>query len=447
MDDPLPSISLLHFILSTVINSIDLITSLELLAVIVLLVFSGLVSGSEIAYFSLLPKDMEEINQSNSSSLVRVKKLLQNQKKLLATILVANNLINVGLILLTTLVINQLINFSALHEYLSFFIQVIGITFIILLFGEVIPKIYATKNGLFLSKLMSLPLIFLSYLLYPISFLLMRFTGFIDKHVKQRGLDITVEDLSHALDLTSDIDEDNEEHKILKGIIKFGETSVKQIMTARVDVVALDKNTDYQHVITTILESGYSRIPVYEESFDTITGILYIKDLLPHLEEKENFDWNKLVRKPFFVPENKKIDDLLEEFQEKKIHLAIVVDEYGGTSGIISLEDILEEIVGEISDEFDDEDLTYSKLDENNYVFDGKTQLNDVFKIIGIEEDELFGDDKIDAESLAGLVIELAEKIPQKNERVTYKNLLFTVEASDKRRVKRVKLTINNNSF
>lgn len=447
MDDPLPSISLLHFILSTVINSIDLITSLELLAVIVLLVFSGLVSGSEIAYFSLLPKDMEEINQSNSSSLVRVKKLLQNQKKLLATILVANNLINVGLILLTTLVINQLINFSALHEYLSFFIQVIGITFIILLFGEVIPKIYATKNGLFLSKLMSLPLIFLSYLLYPISFLLMRFTGFIDKHVKQRGLDITVEDLSHALDLTSDIDEDNEEHKILKGIIKFGETSVKQIMTARVDVVALDKNTDYQHVITTILESGYSRIPVYEESFDTITGILYIKDLLPHLEEKENFDWNTLVRKPFFVPENKKIDDLLEEFQEKKIHLAIVVDEYGGTSGIISLEDILEEIVGEISDEFDDEDLTYSKLDENNYVFDGKTQLNDVFKIIGIEEDELFGDDKIDAESLAGLVIELAEKIPQKNERVTYKNLLFTVEASDKRRVKRVKLTINNNSF
>lgn len=447
MDDPLPSISLLHFILSTVINSIDLITSLELLAVIVLLVFSGLVSGSEIAYFSLLPKDMEEINQSNSSSLVRVKKLLQNQKKLLATILVANNLINVGLILLTTLVINQLINFSALHEYLSFFIQVIGITFIILLFGEVIPKIYATKNGLFLSKLMSLPLIFLSYLLYPISFLLMRFTGFIDKHVKQRGLDITVEDLSHALDLTSDINEDNEEHKILKGIIKFGETSVKQIMTARVDVVALDKNTDYQHVITTILESGYSRIPVYEESFDTITGILYIKDLLPHLEEKENFDWNKLVRKPFFVPENKKIDDLLEEFQEKKIHLAIVVDEYGGTSGIISLEDILEEIVGEISDEFDDEDLTYSKLDENNYVFDGKTQLNDVFKIIDIEEDELFGDDKIDAESLAGLVIELAEKIPQKNERVTYKNLLFTVEASDKRRVKRVKLTINNNSF
>lgn len=447
MDDPLPSISLLHFILSTVINSIDLITSLELLAVIVLLVFSGLVSGSEIAYFSLLPKDMEEINQSNSSSLVRVKKLLQNQKKLLATILVTNNLINVGLILLTTLVINQLINFSALHEYLSFFIQVIGITFIILLFGEVIPKIYATKNGLFLSKLMSLPLIFLSYLLYPISFLLMRFTGFIDKHVKQRGLDITVEDLSHALDLTSDIDEDNEEHKILKGIIKFGETSVKQIMTARVDVVALEKNAVYQDVITAILESGYSRIPVYEESFDTITGILYIKDLLPHLEEKENFDWNTLVRKPFFVPENKKIDDLLEEFQEKKIHLAIVVDEYGGTSGIISLEDILEEIVGEISDEFDDEDLTYSKLDENNYVFDGKTQLNDVFKIIDIEEDELFGDDKIDAESLAGLVIELAEKIPQKNERVTYKNLLFTVEASDKRRVKRVKLTINNNSF
>lgn len=444
MDDPLPALQQTHFVITSILNSIDLITSIELIVVLFLLVFSGLISGSEIAYFSLLPKDLEEEQNTKSASLSRVKKLLYDQKRLLATILVSNNLINVGLILLTTLVINQLINFSSLPEYISFGIQVIGITFIILLFGEVIPKIYATKNALFLSKFMSFPLSFLSFILYPLSYVLMTFSSVIDKHIKQRGLDVTVEDLSHALDLTSDIEEDNDEHKILKGIIKFGETSVKQIMTARVDVVALDKNLPYSTVIETILDSGYSRIPVFEESFDTIVGVIYIKDLLAHIEEKADFEWTKLLRVPFFVPENKKLDDLLSEFQEKKMHLAIVVDEYGGTSGIVSLEDILEEIVGEISDEFDDEDITYSKLDDNNYVFDGKTALNDVFKIININDDEFFGDEKIDAESLAGLVIEIAEKIPQKNEKITLKNLTFTVEASDKRRVKRIKLTVSN---
>ncbi|KJS04486.1 MAG: hemolysin [Flavobacteriales bacterium BRH_c54] len=444
MDDPLPALQHTHFVITSILNSIDLVTSIELIVVLFLLVFSGLISGSEIAYFSLLPKDLEEEPNNSSTSLSRVKKLLYDQKRLLATILVANNLINVGLILLTTLVINQLINFSSLPEYISFGIQVIGITFIILLFGEVIPKIYATKNALFLSKFMSFPLSFLSFILYPLSYVLMTFSSVIDKHIKQRGLDVTVEDLSHALDLTSDIEEDNDEHKILKGIIKFGETSVKQIMTARVDVVALEKNLPYSSVLETILDSGYSRIPVFEDSFDTIVGVIYIKDLLAHIEEKEDFEWTKLLRTPFFVPENKKLDDLLSEFQEKKMHLAIVVDEYGGTSGIVSLEDILEEIVGEISDEFDDEDITYSKLDDNNYVFDGKTALNDVFKIINIDDDEFFGDEKIDAESLAGLVIEIAEKIPQKNEKITLKNLTFTVEASDKRRVKRIKLTVSN---
>ncbi|HEY9082476.1 MAG TPA: gliding motility-associated protein GldE [Vicingaceae bacterium] len=444
MDDPLPALQHTDFVITSILNSIDLVTSIELIVVLFLLVFSGLISGSEIAYFSLLPKDLEEEPNNSSASLSRVKKLLYDQKRLLATILVANNLINVGLILLTTLVINQLINFSYLPDYISFGIQVIGITFIILLFGEVIPKIYATKNALFLSKFMSFPLSFLSFLLYPLSYVLMTFSSVIDKHIKQRGLDVTVEDLSHALDLTSDIEEDNDEHKILKGIIKFGETSVKQIMTARVDVVALEKNLPYSSVLETILDSGYSRIPVFEDSFDTIVGVIYIKDLLAHIEEKEDFEWTKLLRTPFFVPENKKLDDLLSEFQEKKMHLAIVVDEYGGTSGIVSLEDILEEIVGEISDEFDDEDITYSKLDGNNYVFDGKTALNDVFKIINIDDDEFFGDEKIDAESLAGLVIEIAEKIPQKNEKITLKNLTFTVEASDKRRVKRIKLTVSN---
>lgn len=441
MDDPLPALQM-GSILLNLFNSINATILIELLVILILLVFSGLISGSEIAFFSLTPSELNKINHSNSKTNQLVSKLLGNQKQLLATILISNNLINIALIIITTHFASNLINFSLLHPLLTFITQVIGITFIILLFGEVIPKIYATKNAHKLAKIMSFPLNIFSFFVFPLSYLLIKFSGIIDKHIKQRGLNVTVEDLSHALDLTSDIPENQDEHRILKGIVKFGETSVKQIMTARVDVVALDKNLPYSTVINAIIDSGYSRIPVYENSFDTIIGIIYIKDLLAHIKENDNFEWIKLVRPPFFVPENKKLDDLLGEFQEMKMHLAIVVDEYGGTSGIVSLEDILEEIVGEISDEFDDEDITYSKLDENNFIFDGKTPLNDVFKIINIDNDTFFSNEKIDAETLAGLVIEIAEKIPQKNEKIAYKNIHFTVEASDKRRVKRVKLTI-----
>ena len=441
MDDPLPS-QLLETITLTLFNSIDVSTSIESILIFILLTFSGLISASEIAFFSLTPSDINEINLSNSKLDYYVKKLLEKQKKLLATILIANNLINIALIILTTYVANSLINFSLLNPILTFIIQVAGITFIILLFGEVIPKIYATKNAIKLARLMSFPLNLISFLTTPLSYILISFSGLIDKHIKQRGLNVTVEDLSHALDLTSDIPENQNEHRILKGIVKFGETNVKQIMTARVDIVALDKNLPYNIVLSTILDSGYSRIPVYENSVDTIIGVIYIKDLLAHTKENNDFDWNKLIRPPFFVPENKKLDDLLEEFQETKIHLAIVVDEYGGTSGIVSLEDILEEIVGEINDEFDEEDVSYSKLDENNFVFDGKTPLNDVFKIINIDSNAFVRNEKIDAETLAGLVIEVAEKIPQKNERIMFKNIIFTIEASDKRRVKRVKINV-----
>ena len=441
MDDPLPS-QLLETITLTLFNSIDVSTSIESILIFILLTFSGLISAFKIAFFSLTPSDINEINLSNSKLDYYVKKLLEKQKKLLATILIANNLINIALIILTTYVANSLINFSLLNPILTFIIQVAGITFIILLFGEVIPKIYATKNAIKLARLMSFPLNLISFLTTPLSYILISFSGLIDKHIKQRGLNVTVEDLSHALDLTSDIPENQNEHRILKGIVKFGETNVKQIMTARVDIVALDKNLPYNIVLSTILDSGYSRIPVYENSVDTIIGVIYIKDLLAHTKENNDFDWNKLIRPPFFVPENKKLDDLLEEFQETKIHLAIVVDEYGGTSGIVSLEDILEEIVGEINDEFDEEDVSYSKLDENNFVFDGKTPLNDVFKIINIDSNAFVRNEKIDAETLAGLVIEVAEKIPQKNERIMFKNIIFTIEASDKRRVKRVKINV-----
>lgn len=438
MDDPSP---LFHsFLLTSFINNIGFETIISFVVLIVLLVLSALISGSEVAFFSLNPNEKEVLNTSNTKKHNNVKLLLDTPKRLLATILVANNFVNVAIIIISTYAINNAFNFSTIPDWLNLLIQVVGITFIILLFGEVIPKVYATKHALSLAGLMARPLLILKSIFKPVSSLLILSTGVIDRKIKRKGLDVSVEELSRALDLTEDIPENNDEHRILKGIVKFGETSVKQIMKSRVDVVTIDKNLTFKEVFNVILECGHSRIPVYEESFDQVAGLLYVKDLLPHINEKASFDWNALIRSPFFVPENKKLDDLLEEFQEKKIHLAIVVDEYGGTSGIITLEDVLEEIVGEISDEFDAEDISYSKLDENTYVFDGKTSINDLVKIIKLEDESVFDEAKKETDTLAGLVIEIAGKIPLKNEKIIYKNFTFIVEASDKRRVKRIKL-------
>ena len=278
----------------------------------------------------------------------------------------------------------------------------------------------------------------------PVSFLLIHSTNFLDKKIKRKTHDISVEELSHAIDLTNDINSNQQEHQLLKGIVKFGETSVKEVMIARVNVVSIEKKTPFNEVIKVILDSGNSRIPVYDDSFDKIIGVLYIKDIIPHINKKNNFDWIPLLRTPFFIPENKKLDDLLKEFQEKKIHLAIIVDEYGGTSGIITLEDIIEEIVGEISDEFDTEDIIYSKLDDLTYIFDGNTTINDLGKILTLEDNSIFTEMKKEAETLAGLIIEISGRIPQKNEKVNFHNLSFIIEASDKRRIKRVKLIISN---
>ncbi len=439
--DPEPYSTLI--LLAGFLKSFSLGTLISFLVVLILLLFSALISGSEVAYFSLNPTEKDTLNSSETKAHIRVNKLLASPKKLLATILISNNFINVAIIILSTYTINNVFNFSSVPDWLNFVIQVAGITFVILLFGEVIPKVYATKHALKLAKTMANPITLLKKIFNPFSSLLIYSTGIIDKRIKKKGLDVSVEELSHALDLTEDIPENKDEHRILKGIVKFGETSVKQVMKARVDVVSIEKETAYNDVLTTILECGHSRIPIYEESFDKIVGLLYIKDLLLHIKEQDNFDWNNLIRNPFFVPENKKLDDLLKEFQEKKIHLAIVVDEYGGTSGIVTLEDVLEEIVGEISDEFDADDVSYSKLDENTYVFEGKTGLNDLFKIINIEDNSIFDEVRKDSDTLAGLVIEMAGKIPQKNEKITYENFTFIVEAADKRRVKRVKLIKN----
>lgn len=438
--DPDPIFSLI--LLTGLLKPFTIPALIYYLAVIILLLFSALISGSEVAFFSLNPSEKDELNSSDSKEHKRVNQLLIFPKKLLATILISNNFINVAIIILSTYAINTTFDFSTIHEGLSFAIQVVAITFLLLLFGEVIPKVYATKHALSLAKTMAQPIWLLRSIFKPISTLLIYSTGIIDRKVKKKGLNVSMEELSEALDLTEDIPENKDEHRILKGIVKFGETSVKQVMKSRVDVISIEKNTNFKDLITIFLECGHSRIPVHKESFDQIIGILYIKDLLPHIQNTENFKWNSLIRDPFFVPENKKLDDLLKEFQELKTHLAIVVDEYGGSSGIITLEDVLEEIVGEISDEFDEDDISYSKIDENIYVFEGKTALNDLFKIIELEDETVFDEVRNDSDTLAGLVIEIAGKIPVKNEKLIHQHFTFVVEAADKRRVKRVKLLI-----
>jgi len=440
LDDPEPYYFLL---LNNFVNPFTFETLLNIIVLVFLLLCSALISGSEVGLFSLKPNELEKINDAEEdSSIAVINQLLNQPNYLLATILIANNAINIAIILLSTFTLNLQFNFTTLPDWLNFSIQVIGITFFILLFGEIIPKVYATKNAFKMAILMARPLKLLITIFKPISYLLISSTNFIDKRIKRKTHDISVEELSHAIDLTNDINSNEQEHQILKGIVKFGETSVKEIMTARIKVVAIKKDTPFNEVIEVILESGHSRIPVYEETFDKVLGVLYIKDIIPHINKEEDFNWNTLIRTPFFVPENKKLDDLLKEFQERKIHLAIIVDEYGGTSGIITLEDIIEEIVGEISDEFDTDDIVYSKLDDNTYVFDGNTTINDLTKIISLDED-VFVEMRKEAETIAGLVIEVSGKIPQKNEKINFQNLTFVIEASDKRRIKRVKLIIN----
>lgn len=440
MDDPEPYYFLL---LNNFVNPFVFETLLNIIVLILLLICSALISGSEVGLFSLKPHELEKIHEANdNSSVSAIRQLLNQPNYLLATILIANNTVNIAIILLSTITLNQQFNFNVLPDWLNFLIQVIGITFFILLFGEILPKVYATKNALKMALFMAKPLNFLIAIFKPISYLLISSTNFIDKKIKRKTHDISVEELSHAIDLTNDINSNEQEHQILKGIVKFGETSVKEIMTARVKVVSIEKDTPFDEVIKVILESGHSRIPVYEETFDKVLGVLYIKDIIPHINNEKDFNWNTLIRTPFFVPENKKLDDLLKEFQERKIHLAIIVDEYGGTSGIITLEDIIEEIVGEISDEFDTDDIIYSKLDDNTYIFDGNTTINDLAKIISLDE-EILVEMRKEAETIAGLIIEVSGKIPQKNEKINFQNLSFVVEASDKRRIKRVKLIIN----
>ncbi len=424
----------------SLVMAIDVSVVFGFVLLFLLLFCSALISGAEVALFSLTRTDIEKGLDAKSKRIHIIAMLLERPKKLLATILVANNFINIGIVILFAYLSSDL--FSGISSpILKFTLEVVIVTFLILLFGEILPKIYASRNNLKFATFMAYPLKVLDVLLSPISLPMRSITIGIHNKLGKQKSNLSVDQLSQALELTSEEDTTREEHKILQGIVSFGNTDTKQVMRPRIDIFALNIEQKYTEILQEIEKNGYSRIPVYKDNIDCIKGILYVKDLLPYLERKQ-FDWTTLLREPIFVPENKKLDDLMLEFQEKKVHLAVVVDEYGGTSGLISLEDIIEEIVGDISDEFDDEDLTYSKLDDHNFVFEGKTALKDFYKIIKVEDVDAFEEQKGDAETVAGFVLEISGSFPKLNSDVNFKNYVFKIEALDKKRIKLVKFTI-----
>jgi gliding motility-associated protein GldE len=425
----------------------DVMQAVNVVVLVVLLIFSALISGSEVALFSLTSTDLKD-EENASKNLKIISKLLDSPKKLLATILVANNFINIAIVLLFDtlgkIYFNDLDYVWLGWINVRFVVEVGVATFLILLFGEILPKLYASRNKVKFAKFMARPLAILDWIISPISMPMRNITVRIHNRLRKQKSNLSVDQLSQALELTSDKDTTDEEKKILEGIVSFGNTDTKQVMHPRIDIFALNSETAYQEILPEIIEKGYSRIPVYEDSIDNVIGILYVKDLLPHINTPF-FDWVSLLRVPYFVPENKKLDDLLNDFKDKKNHLAIVVDEYGGTSGLISLEDIIEEIVGDISDEFDDEDLIFSKLDDQNYVFEGRTALKDFYKILKLENNDIFEEKKGDSETIAGLLLEISGSFPKRGEIIAVDQYEFKIESLDNKRIKQVKLTINEN--
>lgn len=413
--------------------TINLVVSL--IIVVLLLICSALISGSEVAYFSLNANDKQKLKKKGKNN-HRVLRNLDNPEKLLATILVTNNFVNIGVVILMANITNNLVTIVN-SVLLEFILQVVLITFFLLLFGEIMPKVYASHFRLQFARLMALPLLVLEKIFRPINSVLIFSTSFVNKRFQKHEKNISMDEISQALRLTSD-QELSEEKDILEGIVKFGNKNVEEIMRARVDVVSLDINSGFSKVLELINDVGFSRIPVYIDSFDNINGILYIKDIIPHSHKGDAFKWQTLVRQPFYVPETKKINSLLEEFQKNKVHMAVVVDEYGGTSGIVTLEDILEEIVGDIVDEFDEEEHFFSKISDGKFMFDGKILLGDFYKIVGCDEN-IFDEVKGEADTLAGLILELKGEIPAIHETLKCKNFNFTIEAVDNRRIKQIK--------
>lgn len=417
------------------------VTAINGFILLFLLLASGLISASEMAFFSLDPTDQEELAEKHPDAFQGFQKLLQNPRKLLATILVVNNMVNIAIVFVSTFILRAIPGWEELRDLSEFLIQAVAVTFLILLFGEILPKVYAKQYPMQMVVRMHRILAFLTHGMGWLTFPLNWMGHWLDKRLKKYQASFSADELSAAIALTADPTVSEEERKIWKGIVEFGRITVKETMRPRMDVVALDMDLPFPSVLQKITEAGYSRMPVFRETFDQIEGILYIKDVLPYLHENEDFAWQKLIRQAIFVPENKPIDDLLREFQSQKMHMAIVVDEYGGSSGIVTLEDVIEEIVGEINDEFDDEELIYSKLDAHTFVFEGKTTLIDVCRVIDMPYDDL-SDFAGEADTLAGLVLNQTGSIPEKGQRMTIGNLDLTIESVDKKRIKRVKLAV-----
>lgn len=420
------------------VNPISPSILISILLAFFLILLSGFASASEIAFFSLSPADLEAMDPDKSPLDMLVQKLRDDSERTLATILITNNLVNVTIIMLCNYILINLLTFSA--EWLQFLCVTILLTFLLLLFGEIIPKVYGSKNPLAFCRKAVKGVMFFRKVFWPIETILLKSGAFAEKVLQKENRQLSIDDLEQALELTdkSDI---KDEQSMLQGIIRFGDETAKEVMTSRQDIIDLDIRCSYEDVLKCIVDNNYSRIPVYQDNKDNIRGVLYIKDLLPHLSKPANFRWQSLIRPPYFVPETKKIDDLLREFQENKVHIAIVVDEFGGTSGIVTLEDILEEIVGEINDEYDEEEHNYTKLDANSYIFEGKTLLNDFTKILNLPDDE-FDDVEGDADSLAGLLLEIKGDFPAVHEILKYKRYTFEVLEIDERRISKVKVII-----
>lgn len=425
-------------------NPISLGVVIAILITIVLLGLSAFASASEIAYFSLSPSDLSELSEERTEQDKAINMLRDDSERTLATILITNNFVNVTIIMLCNYIFTSLVYFGEKAYWLQFLIVTVLLTFLLLLFGEIIPKVYSREEPLAFCRRSVSGILFFRRLFWVFGSILLR-SGFLaSKVIKNDQQMLSVDELEHALELT-DKNDIKEEQKMLQGIVRFGDETVREVMTSRQDIVALNINSPFSDVLKSIVENNYSRIPVYQNNDDNIKGVLYIKDLLPHLAKPTSFKWQTLMRPPHFVPETKRLDDMMKDFKENKVHIAIVVDEFGGTSGLITLEDILEEIVGEINDEYDEEDTSYSKLNYNTYVFDGKTLLSDVTKILEVDDD-YFSEIEGDADSLAGLLLEIKGDFPTMYERIEYRNFMFEILKVDGRRISKVKITISANN-
>jgi putative hemolysin len=444
MDEP-PVGNIFLDLFNPALGSSDTISiTFSLLGIALLIFLSACYSGSENALFSLSKAQLEELVEETNATSIAVDFLLRYPKRLLATILIANTFVNIAVVLVTTFLFGTIFNFH-IYPLFGFLFEVIFVTFLIVLFGEVIPKVYSFQHNVKITKLLAIPLFYTYKLFQPLVYVLERSTSIIDKRITKKGHIFSVDELTHAIEITSEKDAPKQEKNILKSVVNFGNTNVKQIMRQRPDLVGVEISSEFGQLMLQIIDSGYSRVPVFEDNMDQIKGVLFTKDLLPHLNEHSNFKWQDLIRPAYFVPESKKIDDLLKEFQTKRMHLAIVVDEFGGTSGLVSMEDIVEEIFGEIQDEFDEDEHVYTKINDHTFVFEGKMLINDMCKFMDVSVDD-FEDIRNDAETLGGMLLELNAHLPKMGQIIAFQNYSFKVESVDARKIKRVKVTFEPNN-